>query len=307
MKAQDELRTADFAKLFADTELFSQLQWLYISGGEPFLRQDLPEIVTCIHECNPSTSIFIATNGFLTEKILETTAQLLTIHPRIQIGVSLDGLNDRHDTIRGVKNAFNKAERTLHALRTTFPHLPIQITTTVTPVNLDQVPLMYNFARQNRFHSRIAPAIHAQYFSNAEQDLTWSPQDIQTLQRYFQIIKRDLLHTHGKFSTIYCAESFLLDESIKYLRDPTNRSVPCFACFTRLYIDPYGNVYPCYNYYKKLGNIRTHPLRTIWVSDQAHAVRNEILHNQCPNCWIVHEAAADITNDHFRKYRYLLT
>jgi len=302
---KEELALSEIRDFFADKEFFKRLGFVYLSGGEPFLRTDLADIVRCIHECKPTCTVYVATNGFLTDRIVDAIREILAFHPRLQIGVSLDGINEMHDKIRGVKGAFTMAHKTLFALRENFPNLHIQVTMTVTPINFRHIPYVYNFCRENGgFFPRIGLASVASYFKNLGKDFTFSRADAKELKAYFDSMRRDLIREHGKFNSL--SELFWLDGSIKFLRDPTIRPVPCYAGFASFYMDPYGTVYPCYNFPEEMGNIRNQKIRDIWFSKRSRETRKRILRKQCPNCWIVHEAASSVSSDYFRKFKYIL-
>lgn len=301
---KEELSLSEIQNFLSDREFFKDLDFVYLSGGEPFLREDLPEIVKSIHECNPTCIVYVATNGFLTDNIIKTTKEILSTHPRFQIGVSLDGINEIHDKIRGVKRAFKKASETLFALKENFPNLHIQVTMTVTPINLKHVPYVYDFCKKNGFFPRIGLASVSEYFQNLPAHFKYSKEEIEELKKHFHAIGRDIIQERGKINALM--ELFWLDGSIKFLTNPTIRLVPCYAGFVSFYIDPYGTVYPCYNFFEKMGNIRKQKIRDVWFSKTSQTIRKRILRNQCPNCWIVHEASSNMSSDYFRKYKYLL-
>jgi MoaA/NifB/PqqE/SkfB family radical SAM enzyme len=299
-----ELSLSEIQGFLSDGEFFKDLDFVYLSGGEPFLREDLPEIVKSIHECNPTCIVYVATNGFLKDRIVKTTKEILSIHPRFQIGVSLDGINETHDKIRGVKGAFKKASETLFALREKFPNLHIQVTMTVTPINFRHVYYIYDFCKKHGFFPRIGLASISEYFKNLGTEFTYSRADIEELKRYFDAMAKDIIRDHGKARSL--SELFWLDGSIRFLINPATRLVPCYAGFVSFYIDPYGTVYPCYNFFEEMGNIRKQKVRDIWFSKKSKEIRRRILRNQCPNCWIVHEASTSISSDYFKKFKYLL-
>ena len=299
-----ELSLSEIQDFLSDREFFKHLEFVYISGGEPFLRDDLPEIIRSIHECKPTCIVYVATNGFLTDHIVKTTKEILSIHPRFQIGVSLDGTNETHDKIRGVKGAFKTTSKTLFALRENFPNLHIQATMTVTPINFRHVPYVYDFCKKNGFFPRIGLASISEYFKNLSTEFAYSREDIEELKKYFHAIGKDVIREHGKIHSLL--ELFWLDGSIKFLLDPTIRPIPCYAGFVSFYIDPYGTIYPCYNFFEEMGNIRKQKIRDIWFSKGSQKIRERILREQCPNCWIVHEAFSSVSSDYFRKFKYLL-
>ena len=81
--------------------------WLSVSGGEPFLRRDLAEILRrALRELPRLSLISITTNGLNSELPFELCSQLLNEFPRLRlhINLSLDGDEETHDALRGVRN-----------------------------------------------------------------------------------------------------------------------------------------------------------------------------------------------------------
>lgn len=95
-----------------------EIENLLLSGGEPFLRPDLPELINIFKINNHIKTISIPTNGILTEKIMETCGRILEIKgfASVSINLSLDGLAKIHDQIRGVEGNFEKVLNTLKRL-----------------------------------------------------------------------------------------------------------------------------------------------------------------------------------------------
>jgi MoaA/NifB/PqqE/SkfB family radical SAM enzyme len=93
------------------------LRTVNLSGGEPFLRDDLPDLVAAVRQRCPRATIAISTNGLATEKIIAAVRAIGPADPRVRVAVSIDGLGETHDRIRGVEGAFERAMDTLDQLR----------------------------------------------------------------------------------------------------------------------------------------------------------------------------------------------
>ncbi len=89
---------------------------LWISGGEPFLRRDLAEVIQLFYRNNGMRHVNLPTNGLLPNKLEPVVNQLLEQCPElvIDLNFSLDGLANTHDAIRGVPNNFEKTLATIH-------------------------------------------------------------------------------------------------------------------------------------------------------------------------------------------------
>ena len=103
MRLKLELKKEVYFNLF--DELKNDLVWLTFTGGEPFLRADIVEIVTYAYNHTSILTGAINTNGLNTNDIVEKTRQILEDIPKgkkLNLSVSLDGDPKLYMKIRGV-------------------------------------------------------------------------------------------------------------------------------------------------------------------------------------------------------------
>lgn len=81
-----------------------------ITGGEPFIRKDLKDIVGELYK--KSDRIVISTNGFFTDRIVDLCSEF----PHIGIRISIEGLEETNNKIRGLDDGFNRGYATLKKL-----------------------------------------------------------------------------------------------------------------------------------------------------------------------------------------------
>ncbi|HUQ91519.1 MAG TPA: radical SAM protein [Bryobacteraceae bacterium] len=115
----DKLNSRDdltFDQMRRISETAPPFEKLWLSGGEPFLRPELAEIVTMFVRNNKVANVNLPTNGLLPDKIFREVDRMLAAAPDVSIDLnfSLDGLANTHDAIRGVPNNF---QRTLATVR----------------------------------------------------------------------------------------------------------------------------------------------------------------------------------------------
>ena len=131
-----------------------RLFWLDIGGGEPFLRKDLAEIIASFdHQV-----VQIPTNGSLPELVLENLARLKRlVSSEITISLSLDGLPETHEKIRGHEGNWDEVWGTFEKIRSSIGGVSIKINTVITTSNVQEIiPLMKEVRRRNPdFHSLI--------------------------------------------------------------------------------------------------------------------------------------------------------
>ena len=119
-------------------KLPSGLRTINLSGGEPFLRDDLVEFVRHAHAQCPDAIITISTNAFLPDRIAEKLPELRRIDPDIRLAVSLDGLAAAHDRIRGAAGAYDRARGLIDRLADE-GYRGLRLSMTLSRENLDQL------------------------------------------------------------------------------------------------------------------------------------------------------------------------
>jgi Fe-coproporphyrin III synthase len=151
LNSKDDLTLEEIDRISQTAPPFRKL-WL--SGGEPFLRDRLAEIVAMFVRRNGVRNVNLPTNGLLPEKIYAAMDRMLELCPGVSIDLnfSLDGLQKTHDVIRGVPKNF---ERTLTAIRGAadryggVKRLRRNAVTVITRENYDEIEALANFLKQN--------------------------------------------------------------------------------------------------------------------------------------------------------------
>ena len=211
-----------------------------ITGGEPFIRSDLKDIVRELYK--KSDRIVISTNGFFTDRIVDLCKEF----PQIGIRISIEGLEQTNNEIRGLQNGYQRGYGTLKKLRE-MGMKDVGFGMTVQDKNApDLVPLykISNFVEaKNIIHDR--PMV-AKNFENLVNELLRSNSPKKWFRAYFN---------HGLINYIYGQK----------------RLLPCDMSFDTFFIDPYGDVMPCNGTKDKevMGNLNTQSWDELWNSPQA--------------------------------------
>lgn len=146
------------------SQSLKKILWFHISGGEPFLRDDLPDICEIFARNNQPSFISIPTNGFNPERIEKIGAEILLRCNSIPIAIdlALDDLGEKHDVIRGRQGSFDnllESYKVLMRLRKRFSHLSTKVTTVISNKNFDNletiVDFVYNKMKGISFHTLI--------------------------------------------------------------------------------------------------------------------------------------------------------
>jgi len=111
----NQARDLTFEQLEKVSATAPRFHKLWLSGGEPFLRKDLAEVIELFYRNNAVRAINLPTNGLLPSQLETVIDALLERCPElvIDLNFSLDGLANTHDTIRGVPHNFEKTLATI--------------------------------------------------------------------------------------------------------------------------------------------------------------------------------------------------
>ena len=150
LNRDDDLSFEEFDKISKNLGHFSIL---LIGGGEPFLRPDLEAICALFVERNKINTLYIPTNGFLTDRILIATEALLKKFPGITLAVnpSLDGTKDYHENTRRVTGSFEQTVKTiagLAALKQKYENFQIIVNSVIHRQNPEDLKKLAFYLRQ---------------------------------------------------------------------------------------------------------------------------------------------------------------
>lgn len=271
--SKEEIKASDLATL-------PKLKFINLTGGEPFIREDLPEIV---EECYRHTPrIVISTSGWYDERVIKLAEQF----PKIGIRISIEGLKDKNDELRGREGGFDKGLRTLRTLRE-MGLKDIGFGCTVSNHNSSDMLALYRLSREMGMEFATA-AFHNSYYFHKDDNVISNQEEVAA--NFRRLIKDQLQEPHPKS----WFRAYFNMGLINYIHGG-RRLLPCEAGTANFFIDPWGEVYPCNGLEKKywmesMGNIHNAPFMDIWNSPQAQKVR-ELVKNCPKNCWMVGTAS----------------
>ena len=283
--------------------ILKNLQFIQITGGEPFLRDDLPEIAQVVQEVAPKCMIWFPTNGLLSEKIYHTVHQMVSSNENHRIGVtvSLDGEGEIHDIQRGLDGSYKKAIKTINLLSKLKNDNGLSLSTgfTLTRDNYKQAAMIQKISYRIGADFSFRPINLSQhYYKNLEEHGNLSEEILPFLDAVAYTLKKEkgVLNNLTYLAYIQGAKEYITDK----------RTLPCSAADESVFIDTYGDVYPCIVMNHKLGNIHENSLKDILSSPSAHEARDIISKLECPTCWLECEVYRDIKKDWGRLLKALL-
>ncbi|MCK4325646.1 radical SAM protein [bacterium] len=288
-KMKEEMSLVEIESFFQNNKAFlSNLQSVGLTGGEPFLRPDLVEIVRSIHSILPQARVGIQTNGFLPDIILEKLKDIQSFYPSVSLAVSLDGSEETHDQMRGVRGTYKKAINTIRYAKE-LGIKSITVGMTLTSLNYHEVLDVYRIAEKYNCEFSCFPAEAGTRYSNIGESYGFSEEE-----------KKKVVEELKEFGYHYYMDNLRLFWEGKKKR----RTLPCYSGYTSLDLDPYGNVRPCVLLPDIFGNIKEEPLRKMLYSQRAKAIKEKI--KNC-SCWCQCEVSSSAVVDPFDVLRWFLT
>ena len=250
-----------------------EMYFTNITGGEPFIREDLKDIVRELYK--KSDRIVISTNGFFTERIIDLCKEF----PDIGIRISIEGLEETNNKIRGLDDGFNKGCSTLKRL-VDMGMKDVGFGMTVQDTNAKDLVNLYKLSDEMNMEFATATLHNSFYFVETNNII----EDREMVGKEFESLINELLASNNpkKWFRAYFNHGL-----INYIYGQ-NRLLPCDMAFDTFFIDPYGDVMPCNGTKEKevMGNLNEQNWDELWNSEQAEIVRDKVRH--CDRkCWMI--------------------
>lgn len=261
-------------------EKLPQLNFANITGGEPFLRDDISDIIKILKK--KAKRIVISTNGFFTKRILNIAQK----ERDIGIRISLEGLPQINDELRGQEHGFDHGLRTLLGLRR-IGLKDIGFGITVSDRNAQDMLELYQLAKSTNVEFATAVVHNSFYFHKHDNRIT----DKHKVIECFMELINELLRTRKIKNWFRAYFNFGL---INYIEGNT-RLLPCGAGRDLFFLDPFGDIMPCNGLdagseENSMGNLSEQTFQEIWESERACSIRKRI--RDCPkNCWMIGTAS----------------
>jgi len=262
-KKSGDLKEMDFKKiklLFEFPEL-RQLKHISLTGGEPFLRQDLSEIVCAINDYYPHSRVTISSNGTLTGQIIDFLCRMKK-HKNINLELSLLGVKT-HDDISGIKGSFENLENTIHKARDRFPSLNLKAKFVITPWNYLAIKETADYCRKQNIPLMIKIVENARSYTNSlkyRQNLGNKSFifNAEQLKSIIDVLKK--LRNNPLVNRV-CTEYL-----IKCLKGK-EIGKKCFVPLVSLFINSEGSIYRC-RMHDPIGSINESPFNLITAGKQ---------------------------------------
>lgn len=255
-------------------DYLDEILWLDISGGEPFLRKDLPEICTSFN----TGSIAIPTNGFNPVLINESVGKIVgSTEAEVSISLSIDGFEETNDSIRN-KGCFKKSMETLELLQKN-NGIRIKINTVLCEKNYPEIIKFMEYIKglDVDFHSII-------FLRGTSRDPLFRLPSYENLEK----IKNDVFKIWSTYNygfrtmegkVLQGYQRCMFETSLRVIRE--KQQLPkCLAGKYHVVVQSNGDVSFC-ELIAPMGNIRNASFGEILRSKKAEMYRKHIKDKQC--------------------------
>ena len=283
-KVSNDLTFAEIKKIFSQ---FSSIQQLTISGGEPFLRQDLSEILEFISHNNNVQMITLPTNGILTDQIVAKTKEILNKinkNTHLRVGLSVVGIEELHDEIVQVKGAFENIKKThdkLMDFESEFENFNTDVNICCSTFNKDNMKEIIKYCEEKFPKSSI-------FSSLARGDTRDDKAKKVTVKEYKEIL--DFLYESKRrkkmnkpFSKLITILEKIINRQVVDIMETNVMPSKCYCYKKMVVLQNNGDIYPCEYLNKKMGNLKNNSLKEIMNSSRK--IEKHISDRKCSCTW----------------------
>lgn len=298
MFCQDPTRPEKDLKLEEIEKIFQSMNPVYffnMSGGEPFMRSDLPEIVDLACRYLKPRVIHTPTNAILSEKIIENTEKIIQIVRKYDASVpftvkpSIDGVGELHDEIRGVRGNFKCLLKTIDGLKKLegkYDNFHLELGTVISNFNIDHLEEIEDFVHSLGVESyRNEVAECRTEFFNLQDEITPPAEVYQRLIKDFARKVEENIGKKKKLARTTEAMRVVYYDIAGKILEEKRQVIPCYAGVSNVHINYDGGVWPCcvLGYEKEMGNLRdyNYDFQKLWHSEEAQTVRKYIREKNC--------------------------
>ena len=285
---RDELSVEQYEAVLKDPALRDITVW-EMTGGEPMLYDGIFELTGKAFDALPgSARIRIGTNGILDERIMELAGEFRD--KPLYFSLSIDGVGEVHDEIRGVQGNFEKIEGLIHFFRSLQDRgSPVDFgaSVCVSKLNIDHIPTLTAWLTERHIPFQLTPVIFPDYGKTEHARRQREELDFVTPAERAQAV--DLFSRYDKLTyEVFC----------RYWSGLSYPIAPCYALREYVHLRPNGDVEVCMWRPLIVGNLREQTLSEIWNGERAEKLRSLI--RDCQACARVHPNLCDALNNlHF--------
>ena len=282
-KPVPEMKPTEYEKLFKS--LKNRIYWVTISGGEPFIRRDIEDILNTLCKYTHPAVVNIPTNGFFSEKAAKVMLAVATRYRKIRftVNVSLDHAGIMHDNIRGLRDSFSHAVETIGLFRELdLPNLTIGVHTVLSRFNAPEFP---DFMAELM---NLAPDSYVMEMAELRRELknvdTIISPGIDDYEKAVNVLIKAMnfraYKGMSRWTAAFRREYYRLSiKTVRFSRKP----VACYAGLASAQVTPDANVWECCVKGTSMGDLREYDFDfpKLWKNPRAVEVRKQVRSRGC--------------------------
>lgn len=291
MSGDGDLSLAEIEEVYRQLPAMDAVR---LTGGEPFVRNDLSEILRLVERYLQPLWVHITSNGFLTDRIVDLCQSRDTRTP-LQLLISLDGVGEKHNIIRGSSLAWSSALKTLEVLASRRKELRLDLAVNQTIVDhegVEQYRKLRNVLQTLGVRHQAVMAYDQSATYNLERDIEIAPKEIGQFVTFGRFEKEHLRELFDEMQSDIDKLPWGARQAKAYylkgirsclLHDQAQPNPNCVALGSHMRLYPNGDVPTCQFNSRIIGNLRRERFRDVWNNHLAEGQRNWV--RACVGCW----------------------
>jgi MoaA/NifB/PqqE/SkfB family radical SAM enzyme len=271
-----------------------RLHAVRLTGGEPFVRVDFAEIAALAERWLDPVVLHVTSNGFLTDRIVRFCESRSRKVP-LSLLVSIDGVGDKHNQVRGRRDAWEQAMATIRELGPRQSELGLRLAVNQTVVDAEsarQYTALRELLRPFGVRNQVVVAYEASATYSLTRETTVEPKAPGAFTTFGQFERADLESLFAELERDIeqyapperAAKRYYLEGIRGRLLDgEAAPNPPCVALNAHLRLFPNGDVPTCQFNTHRVGNLTSQTFDELWRSETAAQQRRWV--RACPGCW----------------------
>lgn len=286
VKINEELSLDEWLKIVENVDW--KLTFLTISGGEPSMSRNLEPVALAFAEQTCPDFVTIPTNALTPDLVLGKVERILERSPedvKWHINVSVDGIGEVHDRVRGVRRNFEKCLKTINgllALRIHHPNLRVGVHTVVSAYTVDTIEETVKYFQDMPLDNHISEIAEERF------ELGTMGRPITPFQGYVSVTPflRQALGNREEGKVRRSLRRAYYDFVEKWTEEPAKQHVPCMAGIASCHITEKGILTSCCTRWTNrgwMGNLREaeYDIKKLWFAPEADEIRQSIKREEC--------------------------
>ena len=289
-RKSEELSLGELDRITSNLPVFP---WLMLTGGEPFLRKNLDQVITIFNERCKVSHVTLTTNGMYPDRVEKFIEKVFENQSKItlNIGISIDAVGKEHDRIRDTPNNYLLLTETIERLKKIqefFPRLNFKAHTVLSKQNAHWFDEITDEVK------RLGPNLHTFDFvrkSDGNEGENLHVLGIEEIKKRLPKIHK-LNSEYSGYTNLGLHSALVKKVSMKVLdhnyslypefMEKKTQVIACQSPDRNLVLTPYGDIGFC-ELREWIGNLRDfdYNIKRLLGSGKAQTLRKSIFNKEC--------------------------